>query len=175
MGKVKPTVRQKGRKASRGLATEPAEAPYHLLEERSEVLRRLWEMSSEGIFVLRNGRVKECNHFLATRAGYAMDEIEGTCFASFFDRKSIPAVEAVCGQTTRGHEMMSLPKALLVCKNGSSIEVQLKACACLFGGKPAVLVTLRATDSQPSEDSWDADLDDFFVSEESPSILQRVI
>lgn len=167
-------VRHRRKKAPRHVMA-PAEPPRPLLDERSEMLGRILDMSSEGIFVVQNGRVKECNHFLATRAGYAMDEIEGTCFASFFDRESIPAVEAVCRQITLGQEMMSLPKALLVCKNGSSIEVQLKACACRFGGEPAVLMTLSALCGEASDDSWGADLEDFFVSEESPFTLQRAI
>jgi len=63
-----------------------------LIEEHSEMLGRLLDMSSEGIFV-RNGRIKECNHFLATRTGYAMDKIESTCFAIFFC-KPAPASSA---------------------------------------------------------------------------------
>ena len=167
-------ARHRARKAP-GHATKPASPPRALIEEHSEMLGRLWAMSSEGIFVLRNGRVKECNHFLAARAGYAMDEVEGTCFASFFDRESIPAVEAACGQIALERGMVSLPQALLVCKNGKSLEVQMKACACRFGGKPAVLVTLSVMDRQISDDSWEADLDGFFVSEETPLPLPQVI
>jgi len=132
-------------------------------------------MSSEGIFVLRNGRVKECNHFLAARAGYAMDEIEGTCFASFFDQESIPAVETACGEIALGRGTVSLHQVVLVCKDGKSLEVQMKACACRFGGEPAVLVTLSAIGSPDADDSWDADLDCFFVSEKTPFTLPQVI
>lgn len=169
---METAVRQPQKKTP-GHVVAPAKSPRTLLEERSEMLGRLLDMSSEGIFIVQNGRVKECNHFLATRAGYAMDEIEGTCFASFFDRESIPAVEAVCGQMTPDHEMMSLPNAVLVCKNGKNLEVHLKAGGCLFGGEPAVLVTLSNLDVQASDDSWGADLDCLFVSEETASTLQR--
>jgi len=167
-------VQHRRRKAPRRVMAS-AEPPHALTEERSEMPRRILDMSSEGIFVVQNGRVKEFNHFLSTRAGYAMDEIDGTCFASFFDRESIPAVEAVCGHITSGREMMSLPKAVLVCKNGKSLDVQLKAGGCRFGGEPAVRVTLSALGSQASDDSWGADLDCFFVSEEIPFTLQRGI
>jgi PAS domain S-box-containing protein len=139
------------------------------------MLHRLLDMSAEGIFIVQNGRVKECNRFLAARAGYAMDEIEGTCFASFFDRESIPAVEAVCGQITPEHEIMSLTKAVLVCKNGKNLEVHLKAGGCRFEGAPAVVVTLNALEGQASDDSWSADLDCFFGSEETPLTLQQGI
>ena len=167
-------ARHRARKAP-GHATKPASPPRALIEEHSEMLGRLWAMSSEGIFVLRNGRVKECNHFLAARAGYAMDEIEGTCFASFFDQESIPAVEAACGQIALERGTVSLPQVVLVCKDGKSLEVQMKACACRFGGKPAVLVTLSAIGSPDADDSWDADLDCFFVSEKTPFTLPQVI
>ncbi len=158
-----------------GNAAKPASLPRALTEEHSEMLGRLWEMSSEGIFIVRNGRVRECNHFLATQAGYAMDEVEGTCFASFFDRESIPAVEAACGQIALERGTVSLPQVVLVCKDGKILEAQMKACACRFGGKPAVLVTLSVMDRQISDDSWEADLDGFFVSEETPLPLPQVI
>jgi len=167
-------ARHRARKAP-GHAAKPASPPRALMKERNEMLGRLWEMSSEGIFVVRNGRVRECNHFLAARAGYAMDEVEGTCFASFFDRESIPAVEAACGEIALGRGMVSLPQVVLVRKDGKSLEAQMKACACRFGGKPAVLVTLSVMDRQISDDSWEADLDGFFVSEETPLPLQQGI
>ena len=74
-----------------------------------------------------------------------------------------------------GRAMMSLPHAVLVCKDGKSLEVRLKACACRFGGKPAVRVTLIALGKQAVDDSWDADLDGFFVSEKTPFTLPQVI
>jgi PAS domain S-box-containing protein len=167
-------ARHRASKAPRQ-AEKPVSRPRALMKERSEILGRLWEMSSEGIFVVRNGRVRECNHFLAARAGYAMDEVEGTCFASFFDRGSIPAVEAACGQIALGRGMVSLPQVVLVCKNGKRLEVQMKACACRFGGKPAALVALIPMDRQISDDSWEADLESFFVSEKTPFTLPQVI
>ena len=167
-------ARHQARKAPRQ-AEKPVSPPRALMKERNEMLGRLWEMSSEGIFVVRNGRVRECNHFLAARAGYAMDEVEGTCFASFFDRESIPAVEAACGQIALERGTVSLPQVVLVCKDGKTLEAQMKACACRFGGKPAVLVTLNPLDSRASEESWEADLDGFFVSEETPLPLPQVI
>jgi hypothetical protein len=68
--------------------------------------------------------------------------------------------------------MMCLPQAVLVFKNGRSLGVRLKTVSCRFGGEPAVLVTLSYLDSQASDDSWDAELDDFFASEVSPFALQ---
>jgi PAS domain S-box-containing protein len=168
-------IRPKRSKTALRQATEPAGLPYHLLEELREVLDRILEMSSDGIFVVRNGLVKKCNHFLATNAGYAIYEIEGTCFASFFDRESIPAVEALCGRTKPGRGTLSLDKAVLVCKNGKTLGVRLKAGACRFGGEPAVLVTLRPLDGRACDDPWGADLEDFFVSEETPFALQQGI
>jgi PAS domain S-box-containing protein len=171
---MEAAVRPSRKKEPRQVAA-PVRPPRARLAERSEMLGRLWEMSSEGVFVIQNGRVKECNHFLAERSGYAMDEVEETCFASFFDRESIPAVEAACGQITLGRGTVSLPQVVLVCKDGKNLDVQLKACACRFGGKPAVLVTLNPLDSRTSDDSWEADLDGFFVSEETPLPLPQRI
>ena len=167
-------VRQRSKKAPRHLM-EPVNPLCTQVKNRSTMPGRILNMSPEGVFVVQNGRVKECNHFLATQTGYAMEEIAGTCFASFFDRESIPAVEAACGEIALGRGMISLPHAVLVCKDGKSLEVRLKACACRFGGKPAVRVTLIALGKQAVDDSWDADLDGFFVSEETPLPLPQHI
>lgn len=161
----------KKRSAAMANASPPRARP----EEGRQRQARLLNRASEGVLVVRNGRVEECNHFLTAQAGYAMDEIEGTCLASFFDRVSIPAVEAVCSQIASGSGTMSLPGALLVCKNGKNINVRLEARPCRFRGEPAVRVTLSSLSSEASDDAWDADLDGFFVSEETPFTLPQGI
>jgi PAS domain S-box-containing protein len=144
-------------------------SPAHArLEEGRRRQVRLLNRASEGVLVVRNGRVEECNHFLADQAGYAMDEIEGTCLASFFDRESIPAVEAVCSQIAAGSGTISLLRTVLVCKNGKKISVRLEARPCRSKAGPAVRVTLSAPSSNACDDARDADLESLFVSEETP-------
>jgi PAS domain S-box-containing protein len=161
------------KKGSDGMGN--AGPPHARLEEGRRRQVRLLNRASEGVLVVRNGRVEECNQFLADQAGYAMDEIEGTCLASFFDRESIPAVEAVCSQIAAGSGAISLLRAVLVCKNGKKISVRLEARPCRFRGEPGVRVTLSALKSEASDDARDEDLDGFFISEETPLPLPQGI
>jgi hypothetical protein len=128
---------------------------------------RLPVIPARGIFILQNGRVQECDHFLAAQAGYGMDEVEGTCFASFFDCDSIPTFETVCGRTAPPHRVISVSKATLLRKDGAGLEVRLKADCCLFAGKPAVRVTVTVIGKHVSDRTPSSDLDGFLVSEES--------
>jgi hypothetical protein len=125
------------------------------------------EIAPDGIFILEDGRVKECNHFLAAQAGYGMDEVEGTCFASFFDRDSIPTVEALCGQMPPQHRLGSISGAVLLCKNGTRLRVRLRADYCRFNWKPAVMVTLTVLEGHAPDWTSGAEMDSFLIPEES--------
>ena len=111
-------------------------------QEHDGILQSWLAVSEEGIFVVQDGRVKECNHFLARLGGYLQDEVLDTLFASFFDGNSIPAVETACGSKFPGTRCTSAQKVSLVCKNGQRVNVQLKVKACIFGEKPAMLAVL---------------------------------
>jgi hypothetical protein len=131
------------------------------------MLRRVLEITSDGIFLVQDGRVRECNGFMAVRGGYRPDEVLDTCFASFFHRDSVPAVEAVCDGISPEHDLMTLPKAVLMCKNGRGMDVRLKACRCRLEGKAAVLVALNAAAVSAAPSPPDPDLDGLMISEEA--------
>ena len=145
----------------------PAEHGPAWPAEHRELPDRLAEISTDGIFFIQNERVRVCNAFLSVMAGYGMDEVEGTCFASFFDPDSIPTIDAVCRQPWPLHRMESVFKAILCCKNGDRLDVQLKAAGCRFDGKPAVLVTMSLLGNRVSASARDAvDRDRFCVSKQ---------
>ena len=117
-------------------------------QEHDGILQSWLAVSEEGIFIVQDGRIKECNRFLARLGGYLQDEVLDTVFVSFFDDTSIPAVESACGGKFPGTRCASAQKVSLVCKNGQRVNVQLKVQPCVFGEKPALLAVLsRVLDS----------------------------
>ena len=127
---------------------------FSAFQEHNGILQSWLAVSEEGIFVVQDGRIKECNRFLARLGGYLQDEVLDTVFVSFFDDDSIPAVESACGNKFPGTRCSSAQKVSLVCKNGQRMNVQLKVQPCVFGEKPAMLAVLsRVLDStQPEKD-----------------------
>jgi PAS domain S-box-containing protein len=117
-------------------------------QEHDGILQSWLAVSEEGIFIVQDGRIKECNRFMARLGGYLQDEVLDTVFVSFFDDTSIPAVESACGGEFPGTRCTSVQKVSLVCKNGQRVNVQLKVQPCVFGEKPAMLAVLsRVLDS----------------------------
>jgi len=117
-------------------------------QEDDGILQSWLAVSEEGIFIVQDGRIKECNRFLARLGGYLQDEVLDTVFVSFFDDTSIPAVESACGDEFPGTRRASAQRVSLVCKNGQRVNVQLKVQPCVFGEKPAMLAVLsRVLDS----------------------------
>jgi PAS domain S-box-containing protein len=140
------TAKNRGREAA-GASKLPA------FQEHGGILQGWLAVSEEGIFVVQDGRIRECNRFLARLGGYLQDEVLDTLFASFFDDTSIPAVASACGGGFPGTPRASAQIVSLVCKNGQRVEVQLKVQPCVFGEKPAMLAVLsRVLDPvQPGE------------------------
>ncbi|MBI5579778.1 MAG: PAS domain-containing protein [Deltaproteobacteria bacterium] len=121
---------------------------FSAFQEQDRLLQGWLAVSEEGIFVVQDGRIKECNHFLARLGGYLQDEVLDTVFASFFDGNSIAAVESACGGEFPGTRCGSAQTVSLVCKNGQRVNVQLKVQPCVFSEKPAMLAVLsRVLDS----------------------------
>jgi hypothetical protein len=118
------------------------------LQEHDGILQGWLAVSEEGIFIVQDGRIKECNRFMARLGGYLQDEVLDTVFVSFFDDTSIPVVESACGGEFPGTRCTSVQKVSLVCKNRQRVNVQLKVQPCVFGEKPAMLAVLsRVLDS----------------------------
>lgn len=112
------------------------------------ILKGWLAVSEEGMFIVQDGRIKECNRFLSRLGGYLRDEVLDTVFASFFDSDSIPIVESVCGAEFSGTRCSSAKRVSMVCKDGQRVKVQLKVHPCVFGEKPAMLAVLsRVLDS----------------------------
>jgi hypothetical protein len=141
------------------------------LREFGEMFQQILELSHDGIFVVQDGRVRECNGFLDVQGGYLREEVLGTFFASFFHRKSMTAVESLCNRSPAKPIFASLPNMLLISKNGRSLKVGLKAQACLFSGESAILVLLSRSPENLAQRRWDAIPDAHLLLEEHPLSL----
>jgi PAS domain S-box-containing protein len=164
---MKMTIQQiKKAKNSDRRATRTKESSA--FQKHDAILQGWLAVSEEGIFVVQDGRIKECNRFLARLGGYLQDEVLDTVFASFFDGNSISAVESACGDEYPGTRCASVQKVSLVCKNGQRVNVQLKVQPCVFDEKPAMLAVLsRLLESTPHGESGRA-CDWLLASEQIP-------
>jgi PAS domain S-box-containing protein len=129
---------------------------------------QLMAMSSEGIFVLQQGRIRECNGYLRRRGGYRRDEVLDTLFASYFNHQSMAAVESICEAPAAGEEPVCVPEAFLVRKNGERFKVCVKARPSVFAGAPVVLVVVSEPPEHSNAGLWDAIADGHLLLEEMP-------
>jgi PAS domain S-box-containing protein len=88
------------------------------LIESEEKFRLLLELTTNGVFVVQNGKIKEVNYCLAKMCGYGLEELTDTCFASFFRAEDIGLVETLCGDAIETKNAAESLEATLVCKNG---------------------------------------------------------
>jgi hypothetical protein len=137
-------------------------------QEMGEMFHQVLELSSEGIFVIQNGRVRQCNGFLDAAGGYLPEEVHETVFASFFHQKSVPAVDSLCTRCPSKPFYASLPNMVLMSKNGRRVKVVLKAQACLYAGKPAVLVVLSRARGEKGPGALDDLAEAQLLLEEDP-------
>lgn len=137
--------------------------------ELGEIFQQVLDLSADGVFVVQEGRVRDCNAFLDVQGGYLREEVLETLFASFFHRKSMAAVESLCKRSPAQPIFASLPDLLLVSKNGRSLKVGLKAQACRFSGESAVLFVLSRSPEKPAKRIWDAIPDAHLLLEEQPA------
>jgi PAS domain S-box-containing protein len=128
----------------------------------------LMAMSSEGIFVVQKGRIRECNAFLRRLGGYRREEVLDTLFASYFNHESMAAVESICEAPAAGAEPVCVPEAFLVRKNGERLRVCVKAQPSVFSGAPAVLVVVSEAPERSTPGPWDAIPEGHLLLEEMP-------
>jgi PAS domain S-box-containing protein len=144
---MQTTIQQiKMAKSRHRRATDRRES--YAFQEHDGILKGWLAVSEKGMFIVQDGRIKECNRFLSRMGGYPRDEVLDTVFASFFDSGSIPIVESACGAELPGTRCSTVKRVSLVCKDGQRVKVQLKVHPCVFGEKPATLAVLsRVLDS----------------------------
>jgi PAS domain-containing protein len=128
-------------------------------------LARLLDLSPDGIFLIERGRIRLGNRFLSDCGGYRREEVDSTCFASFFDAECAPAVEALCRPHPGGDPPLDM-SAVLICKNGGRLAVRLRAEGCRFHGHSCVLVIVEPQGQTDRNDGWDSELEGYFGSED---------
>lgn len=132
-------------------------------------LQNLLSLSAKGVFLIQGGRIVECNRFLLEKAGYAIEEVIDSIFASFFDAESIEKIESELADATCPAPERSDFSARLVCKNGDVFNVRVESQACIIGGESAHLVVLSESGQPAPAAEWALDWQDGFFPEESPT------
>ena len=137
-----PNIQRNDVKINNGNSTTDEQAFLSMIEN-DQKFRFMMELSDVGIIVVQKGVIRESNTALANMCAYSMDEIVDTCLASFTRPDDIAAVEALCESTLKNPGAVNEQKATLLSKNGDQINVELKASACSFRQKPAVICMIK--------------------------------
>lgn len=141
------------------------------LEEKERDLRGRFTRPAEGVLLVQGGRIVECNRFLAEKTGYAIEEVVGSIFASFFDAESIEKIDSELADDTcpalSPHEFSTF----LICKNGAALKVRVTSRPCSIGEEPARLVLLSESDEAPPAVERGFGYHAVFFPEESPDTI----
>ena len=137
-------------------------------------LRRGCSSSPDGIFLVEGGRIRIGNRFLSEWGGYRGEEIDGTCFASFF-RPAEPGGDRSAVRTPnrsqRGRPTEFRPSSSA--RTVDRFAVGLKAEGCRFDGRSCVLVDRGTAGADvPQRRGWDSDVEGYFVSEDALRALR---
>lgn len=149
---------------------QPSRSSHRGRPEAPEVdLQNLLSLSAEGVFLIQGSRIVVCNRFLAEKAGYAIEEVIDSIFASFFDAESIEKIESELADDTCPAPERSDFSARLVCKNGDVFKVRIKSQACIIGGESVHLVVLSESGQPAPAAECPLNWKDCFFPEESPA------
>jgi PAS domain S-box-containing protein len=132
-------------------------------------LARLLELDPDGVFLLEGGRIRIGNRFLTEVGGYRPEEVEGTCFDSFFHPASLAAIQTLVRTPIKSSVAPEI-SAALICKDGRPLPVGLRAEACRFEGRSCLLVMVEPEKRMCRNDGWDSEMEGYFVSEDGPVV-----
>ncbi|MCU0602295.1 MAG: hypothetical protein MUC33_06510 [Desulfobacterales bacterium] len=139
--------------------------------EWARLLQRPPNRSAEGLFLIQQGSILECDRFLSEKAGYAAEEVVGSLFASFFDSQSMGRVESAMAESACPGVGPTEFNACLVCKNGDAFAVRVTSEPCRVAGKPARFVVLCDHGGPDPTAGRHLEWPEEFLPEESPGTV----
>lgn len=132
-----------------------SELEQNLLESE-EKFRLLMELTTDGVLVVQDGKIKEINYYLAKMCGYTIDEVLDTDLASYFHSDDIETIESIYEKPLSDDNTLAVQELTLMCKNGHKIDVEVIAGRFVFQNKPSNLLVLRdISDRSKSESELD--------------------
>jgi PAS domain S-box-containing protein len=113
------------------------------LIESEEKFRLLMELSTDGVLVVQDGKIKEVNYYLAKMCGYTIDEIQDTDLASYFHPDDIDTIETIYEMPLKDENELAVHELTLMCKNGLQVDAEVIAGRFMFQNKPSNLLVIR--------------------------------
>ena len=142
-------------KNKKNCACKKSELEQDLIESEEKFLL-LMELTTDGVLVIQDGKIKEVNYYLAKMCGYTIDEVLDTDLASYFHSDNIETIETIYEKPLRDDNSLVVHELTLMCKNGHKIDVEVIAGRFIFQNKPSNLLVLRdISDRSKSESELD--------------------
>lgn len=116
--------------------------------ERGQNFQLLQNLIVEGVVVLQNGKIQECNKSMQTVCGYSIEELLGMPIKKIFHTDSKPAIGQIGNRSIYDTQIIKGHKAVLICKNGHQTNVEISTDFITLNEKPASIVVIRDISDQ---------------------------
>ena len=111
--------------------------------ESEEKFRLLMELTTDGVIVVQDGKIKEVNYYLAKMCDFTIDEVLDTDLASFFHADDFETIASIYEKPLADDNALAIHDLTLMCKNGHPIDVEVIAGRFIFQNKPSNLLVVR--------------------------------
>lgn len=106
-------------------------------EDLEEKCRELFDKAEDGITIVQDRRIRYANSRAAGISGYTAEEITNTLFAHYIHPDELPKVAEIYKQRVAGEDAPAVYETTVMHKDGSKIDISIKAGFTMFEGKPA--------------------------------------
>ena len=106
-------------------------------EELEHKCHELFDKAKQGITIVQDQRIKYANSRAAEIIGYTAGEIIDTLFAHYVHPDQLPKVAEIYMQRVAGKEVPTVYDTTVVHKDGSKVDISIKAGIITYQGKPA--------------------------------------
>jgi PAS domain S-box-containing protein len=113
------------------------------LRESEEKYRVVAEGASDGIAIIREGRLEYVNPGLAHIAGYSVEELSGASFIEFISKESVVDLLAVVKKAFNGEPVPSIFKTRIRHHDGHLLDIEVSGTSITWKGKKALLGFIR--------------------------------
>ena len=113
------------------------------MSEGSEMYRLLSELISDGMIIVQNGIVKECNQAMAKLFGDRVQSLQGTRLVKFFPSDENRALVELLSTSSQKSDVPAVCDATLAYKNGQRLKVEVTVAGCGIKPQPSYLLIIR--------------------------------
>jgi len=117
-------------------------------KERGQDFHLLQNLIAEGVVVLQNGRIQECNQSMQAISGYSFEELSGMPIKKIFHPDRNSAIEQIGNRSIYDNQIIKGHEAVLICKDGHQTNVEITTDFITLNEKPASIVVIRDISDQ---------------------------